>query len=162
MTRYDYTPIIPKIQKVIDTHKLADGSYGRFLGDTEPNPYGCADAANILYSIGNFPQDPAERAASCVDGAIRGSSCKRNGRFPEGKLRKGLYKRGIFTPLGKAFRPWRQLPDHPLRPWPYPPSPHVVGAKFLAFVRVVCPIPYLRRAHSARPLLSARLQLVRT
>ena len=63
MTRYDYTPIIPKIQKVIDTHKLADGSYGRFLGDTEPNPYGCADAANILYSIGNFPQDPAERAA---------------------------------------------------------------------------------------------------
>jgi hypothetical protein len=62
MTPIDFSPIIPKIRKIIDTHKLADGSYGRWLTDTEPNPYGCADAANILYSIGDFPQDPAERA----------------------------------------------------------------------------------------------------
>jgi hypothetical protein len=27
------------------------------------NPYGCADAANILYTIGRFPRDPAERQA---------------------------------------------------------------------------------------------------
>ena len=62
MIEINISHIIPKIQKVIDHHKLADGSYGRYIGDTEPNPYGCADAANILYSIGNFPQDPAERA----------------------------------------------------------------------------------------------------
>jgi hypothetical protein len=34
-----------------------DGS-GRDLG---LNPYGCADAANILYTIGRFPQEPSER-----------------------------------------------------------------------------------------------------
>ena len=49
------------------------------------------------------------------DSAIRGWLCRRNGRFPVGKLRKGLYKRGIFSVLGKALRPCRQLPDRPLR-----------------------------------------------
>ena len=36
MTPIDFSPIIPKIRKIIDTHKLADGSYGRWLTDTEP------------------------------------------------------------------------------------------------------------------------------
>ncbi|MBE6612789.1 MAG: hypothetical protein E7632_09890 [Ruminococcaceae bacterium] len=62
MKPIDFSSIIPKIQNIIDRHKLADGSYGRWPGDTQPNPYGCADAANILYSIGNFPSCPAERA----------------------------------------------------------------------------------------------------
>ena len=62
MNPIDLSSVIPKIRKVIENHKLADGQYGRYLGDTEPNPYGCADAANILYSIGDFPKCPAERA----------------------------------------------------------------------------------------------------
>lgn len=64
--------IICKIRRIVDSHKLADGQYCRWLwkGETEKtsarelgvNPYGCADAANILYSIGDFPRDPILRA----------------------------------------------------------------------------------------------------
>ena len=54
----------------VEKHKIESGSYRRFLwqdakGSRElgRNEYGCADAANILYTIGRFPRDPAERAA---------------------------------------------------------------------------------------------------
>ena len=30
----------------------------------EPNPYGCADAANLLYTLSRFPSDAGERAAA--------------------------------------------------------------------------------------------------
>ena len=63
MHTINITPIIHNIHEVVKNHKLAPGSYKRFPTDTEPNPYGCADAANILYSIGAFPRDPGERAA---------------------------------------------------------------------------------------------------
>ena len=60
--------IIDKIQHVVDTHKVADGAYARWLWQNTANnrelgvnPYGCADAANILYSIGAFPRDLSER-----------------------------------------------------------------------------------------------------
>jgi len=64
MQPINITPIISKIHEVVKNHRLAPGSYKRFPTDTEPNPYGCADAANILYSIGAFPRDAAERAES--------------------------------------------------------------------------------------------------
>ena len=60
--------IIEKIASVVDTHKLSDGRYARWITpgknnrDTGINPYGCADAANILYTIGRFPSDADERA----------------------------------------------------------------------------------------------------
>ena len=60
--------IIEKIAAVIDTHKLSDGRYARWITpgknnrDTGINPYGCADAANILYTIGRFPSDADARA----------------------------------------------------------------------------------------------------
>lgn len=61
--------IIDKILHTVETHKIADGQYTRWLWQDQKdsrelgvNPYGCADAANILYSIGAFPRDPAERA----------------------------------------------------------------------------------------------------
>jgi hypothetical protein len=61
--------IVAKIRRVIENHKIADGQYARWLWQDAKgiremgvNPYGCADAANILYSIGDFPSDPAERA----------------------------------------------------------------------------------------------------
>lgn len=34
------------------------------LNGTIPNPYGYADAANILYTIGAFPKEAYERAES--------------------------------------------------------------------------------------------------
>jgi hypothetical protein len=38
----------------------AEADAARTLG---PNPYGCADAANLLYTIGRFPHEPADREA---------------------------------------------------------------------------------------------------
>lgn len=58
------TPIIEKIAAVVENHKLAAGTYKRFPEDDFPNPYGCADAANILYTIGRFPKCKTEREAS--------------------------------------------------------------------------------------------------
>lgn len=62
--------LIYEIRNCVCTHKLAPGCYARYLWNDAagsrkmgPNEYGCADAANILYTIGDFPSDPAERAA---------------------------------------------------------------------------------------------------
>ncbi len=56
---------------IVERHRLKAGEYCRYLWQDEQqsrkmgvNEYGCADAANILYSIGRFPQDSAEREAS--------------------------------------------------------------------------------------------------
>ena len=54
--------IIEKIVRVVDSHKLEnEGEYARWLWQNEKNnrelginEYGCADAANILYTIGRF------------------------------------------------------------------------------------------------------------
>ena len=59
--------------------------------------------------------------------------------------------------LGKAFRPQRQRPDRPLRPWPHPPSQRSVGAKEVAVVRVVWTIPL--GAPSAQRSVSAYFAL---
>ena len=60
--------LIDKIHAVVDSHRIETGVYARYLWqDAEGsrkmgvNEYGCADAANILYSIGDFPRDPEER-----------------------------------------------------------------------------------------------------
>lgn len=65
----DITGLIDKIRRVVATHRLEEGVYCRWLwqnaqGDRAlgVNEYGCADAANILYSIGDFPQAPESRA----------------------------------------------------------------------------------------------------
>lgn len=61
--------IIDHIEHAVQAHRLADGQYSRWLwqnpkGNRELglNPYGCADAANILYTINRFPRNVAERA----------------------------------------------------------------------------------------------------
>ncbi len=70
MKTEDITPIIDKIYERVEAHKLAPGSYARYLWQDErnsremgENEYGCADAANILYTIGRFPSfdEEAER-----------------------------------------------------------------------------------------------------
>ena len=57
--------LIAKIQGIVDRHKLAEGTYSRYLWQNAEgtrkmgvNEYGCADAANILYTIGNFEREP--------------------------------------------------------------------------------------------------------
>lgn len=55
--------LIDKIHAVVKSHYLGNGAYARYLWqDAEEsrkmgiNEYGCADAMNILYSIGRFPK----------------------------------------------------------------------------------------------------------
>lgn len=65
--RHDLTAFISFLMGWLADHNLgSDGAYARYTGgmgaDDGPDPYGCADAANILYTIGAFPQDPRARA----------------------------------------------------------------------------------------------------
>ncbi len=63
--------IIDAVRTTIESHKLdGEGRYARWLWQNDENDrklglneYGCADAANILYSIGDFPSSPDSRAA---------------------------------------------------------------------------------------------------
>lgn len=66
---YDIQPIINKVLERIEAHKVGEGRYARWLWQNSKgsrelgiNPYGCADAANLLYMLGHFPKDTAERA----------------------------------------------------------------------------------------------------
>ncbi len=67
---YDLREFIDAVEQIIKTHELETGAYQRWLVQDEENsrelginPYGCADAANTLYTIGRFPQEPSDRAA---------------------------------------------------------------------------------------------------
>lgn len=63
--RHDLTPFVEALLRLLDTHALGPGRYSRFTTQSghapELDAYGCADAANILYTIGQFPQHPDER-----------------------------------------------------------------------------------------------------
>ena len=61
--------LIGKIKKTVDSHRLEnEGEYARYLWQNEAgdrkmglNEYGCADAANILYTINDFVEEPEKR-----------------------------------------------------------------------------------------------------
>ena len=60
-------PIVVKVLETVKSHELSTGAYARWT-IPEPgrnmgvNEYGCADAANLLYTVGAPVRDPAERA----------------------------------------------------------------------------------------------------
>lgn len=66
---YDIREFVAAVREIVVGHELGKpGAYRRWNWqkpgqnrDLHLNPYGCADAANILYTIGSFPQDPHER-----------------------------------------------------------------------------------------------------
>lgn len=75
------------VEKTVKEHELEVGKYARWLlqdakgsRDLGSSEYGCADAANILYTIGKFPRDLDVRAA-CVAELQRFQ--KEDGRFEE-------------------------------------------------------------------------------
>ena len=85
---YNIQPIIEKILERIEAHKIDTGRYARWLWQNQAgnrelgvNPYGCADAANILYSIGDFPRDPVER--QCWIDTLRKMQDPETGLFHE-------------------------------------------------------------------------------
>ena len=65
----DLSGFMRNVEAIVASHELGmPGDYRRWNRsapgrDLGRNPYGCADAANILYTIGRFPRDPAQRAS---------------------------------------------------------------------------------------------------
>ena len=79
--------LIEYVERTVKEHELAPGCYARWLiqdangtRDLSSSEYGCADAANILYTIGKFPRDLAQREA-CIKELQRMQ--KEDGRFEE-------------------------------------------------------------------------------
>lgn len=65
MEKINIDCLVEEIKKCVAKHKLEKpGEYSRWLwGDRNlgVNEYGCADAANIMYTVGNFPKNREER-----------------------------------------------------------------------------------------------------
>ena len=67
----DIRELIDRIRYTVKTHSLGrTGEYARWIWQDAKairelglNEYGCADAANILYTIGEFPSESSEREA---------------------------------------------------------------------------------------------------
>lgn len=81
--------LLEKIEGRVAAHRVAPGEYVRFLWQHPAggrsmgvNAYGCADAANLLYTLGKFPKDEAERAASVR--ALQAFQSPKTGLFTEG------------------------------------------------------------------------------
>ena len=57
--------LIKYVKKSVDEHCIETGKYSRFLSQESDvsSEYGCADAANILYTIGMFPRETDIRDA---------------------------------------------------------------------------------------------------
>ena len=88
----DLTPFVDAVRTLVARHTLgAVGEVARWTrpGDDEhgkprdlgPNPYGCADAANLLYTIGELPEASREREA-WID-ALRAWQDPASGAFHE-------------------------------------------------------------------------------
>lgn len=86
---YDLRPFIKEIKKIVERHYLGEtGRYARWITQDEKNsrnlgsvPYGCANAANILYSINDFPTDGTERTAFIK--VLQDFQNKENGLFED-------------------------------------------------------------------------------
>lgn len=69
MKQIDLNPVIEKIIGVVKSHEIATGKYSRWIWQNEEGDrdlgvtaFGCADAANILYTLNRFPREPEVRA----------------------------------------------------------------------------------------------------
>ena len=67
---FNIDSLIEKIYDTVESHRIEEGKYSRWLWQNEKgnrelgiNEYGCADAANILYTIGRFPATSEKREA---------------------------------------------------------------------------------------------------
>ena len=88
MKQIDISRFVRDIKKVVESHYLGNGEYCRWLWQNEAgsrelgvNEYGCADAANILYTIDEFVFVGEERKARLE--ALRRLQNPQNGMFTE-------------------------------------------------------------------------------
>lgn len=67
----DLRPFLERVESIVARHALSPpGAFARWTRpdlstsrDLDINPYGCADAVNLLYTLGCLPSKPAERDA---------------------------------------------------------------------------------------------------
>ncbi len=83
---FDLRNFIHSTEAAVEAHNLGlPGAYRRWTRlptqESGLNPYGCADAANILYTTGHFPADPQVRQAWI--GALQGLQDAESGLFKE-------------------------------------------------------------------------------
>jgi hypothetical protein len=114
---YDLTPWLASVLRAVERHRLAaPGAYRRWTlpreGEPEarePDPYGCADAVNLLYTLGRLPGDPDERAT--LVGALVSLQDPETGLFREAT------HHGIHTTAHcvAALELFDARPLHPLR-----------------------------------------------
>lgn len=88
MEKIDISRFISDVKKVVAGHYLGNGEYCRWLWQNEKcdrelgcNEYGCADAANILYTIDEFVFTDEERSARIA--ALRALQDPETGLFKE-------------------------------------------------------------------------------
>ena len=80
MNKIDINPIIEKIYSRVLTHQTGVGKYvNRTATGANADPYGCADAINILYTLNRFPKSTQEREAHI--NALRELQDKESGMF---------------------------------------------------------------------------------
>jgi hypothetical protein len=78
---------LARVEEIVAAHACgAPGVYARWRAPgpgrhLDPNAYGCADAANLLYTLGRFPRDPRTRAGFVA--ALRGFQDPASGLFRE-------------------------------------------------------------------------------
>ncbi|MCL4683738.1 hypothetical protein KJ059_03190 [Myxococcota bacterium] len=82
----DLAPWLAQVESLIAAHRCGPGRYARwrtpgFGRQLEPNPYGAADAANLFYTLGGMPPEPAERTA--IIDALRDFQDPETGWFHE-------------------------------------------------------------------------------
>lgn len=84
----DIDNFVQAAYEITASHALPDGGYARWIWQNKDNtrdlginPYGCADAANILYTIGRFPKDEETRR-QCIS-ALRSLQDPKSGLFVE-------------------------------------------------------------------------------
>ncbi len=109
--------LIGRIKETVDNHRLEkEGDYARWLWQDKAggrnlgiNEYGCADAANILYTINEFIVDPQKRA--CWINSLKNLQNVETGLFSEPT------HHFIHTTAHciAALELFDARPDHPLR-----------------------------------------------
>ncbi len=81
--------LLDKIRATVVRHEVGDGAYARWAWEREDEPrkmgsneYGCADAANILYILGDMPRDTKTREERVK--ALQAFQDPQTGLFHEG------------------------------------------------------------------------------
>ena len=109
MKRIDMSRFIRDTKKTVESHYLGNGAYCRWLWQNEQgtrrlgiNEYGCADAANILYSINEFVFSEDERAQRIA--ALRGMQDPETGLYYHGfDCTRSIFWADKTTGLSKNF-----------------------------------------------------------